>query len=192
MAAVSSAIPTKPQWRNVFRPKWLCWHAFAVLAFWGMVWLGDWQWHCALSGNTLSWAYTFEWPLFAIFGVVFWVRTVRDEVGLTAIRAARRGQAGTGAAARAATGAAVGAGTDAASGATTGAAAGAGIGVAAGAAPNVAASIAAADDDAGLTRSHRREAESQEEYAARLVAEIRGRDRGKWRASASRREPSHG
>jgi hypothetical protein len=34
----------------------------------------------AESGNSLSWAYTFEWPLFAIFGVVFWVKTIRDEV----------------------------------------------------------------------------------------------------------------
>jgi C4-dicarboxylate-specific signal transduction histidine kinase len=32
-----------------------------------------------MEGNGLSWAYTFEWPLFAVFGVVFWVRTIRDE-----------------------------------------------------------------------------------------------------------------
>jgi hypothetical protein len=44
-----------------------------------MLWLGDWQFHRALGGNGLSWAYTFEWPLFAGFGVVFWARTVRDE-----------------------------------------------------------------------------------------------------------------
>ncbi len=173
MAAVNS---TKPQWRAVLRPKWLCWHAFAVVAFAGMLWLGDWQWHCALSGNTLSWAYTFEWPLFAIFGVVFWVRTVRDEVGLTAIRAARRAsQAGAGAA-----------------GVAPGAPHPDVAGRAAGSAPSATDGIAAADDDAGLTRSHRREAESQEEYAARLIAEIRGDDRGKWRAPGNRRQPSHG
>lgn len=167
MASVASA---KPQWRLVLRPKWLCWHAFAVLAFLGMVWLGDWQWHCALSGNTLSWAYTFEWPLFAIFGVVFWVRTVRDEVGLTAIRSARRAsQAGAGASAGAGVGAA-----------------GAGRGAAV-PDPNVPASTAStastavAGDDAGLSGSPRRESESQEEYAARLIAEIRGPSRGKWR-----------
>jgi hypothetical protein len=33
-----------------------------------------------MAGNTLSWAYTFEWPIFAIFGVVFWVKTIRDEL----------------------------------------------------------------------------------------------------------------
>jgi hypothetical protein len=50
-----------------------------VVSFWGMLWLGDWQLHRALGGNGLSWAYTFEWPLFAAFAVVFWARTIRDE-----------------------------------------------------------------------------------------------------------------
>ena len=45
-----------------------------------MLYLGDWQLHRALSGNELSWAYTFEWPLFAIFGVYFWVKSLRDEL----------------------------------------------------------------------------------------------------------------
>jgi hypothetical protein len=154
MTAVS---PTKPQWRNILRPKWLCWHAFAVVAFIGMLWLGDWQWHCALSGNTLSWAYTFEWPLFAIFGVVFWVRTVRDEVGLTAISAARKSAA-------------------------AGAASTAGAGAMAAEPKASDSTVAPGEDDAGLTASHRRESESQEEYAARLIAEIRGPSRNKWRA----------
>jgi hypothetical protein len=50
-----------------------------VLSCWGMLWLGDWQLHRAMTGNPLSWAYTFEWPLFAGFAVVFWARTIRDE-----------------------------------------------------------------------------------------------------------------
>ena len=68
-----------PRWRFLITPRWLAWHLFAVLAFWGMLWLGDWQLHRALSGNGLSWAYTFEWPIFAIMGVVFWIKTIRDE-----------------------------------------------------------------------------------------------------------------
>ncbi len=68
------------RWRVILRPRWLAWHAFAVVATWGMLWLGDWQLHRALSGNELSWAYTFEWPLFTIFGIYFWVKTVRDEI----------------------------------------------------------------------------------------------------------------
>ena len=38
--------------------------------------------HRALTGNGLSWAYTFEWPLFAGFTVVFWAKTIRDEFGI--------------------------------------------------------------------------------------------------------------
>ena len=68
-----------PGWRFLITPKWLGWHLFVVVAVIGMLWLGDWQLHRALSGNGLSWAYTFEWPLFAIFAVVFWARTIRDE-----------------------------------------------------------------------------------------------------------------
>lgn len=68
------------RWQILLRPRWLAWHAFAVVAFFGMLCLGDWQLHRALSGNELSWAYTFEWPLFALFGVYFWYKTVRDEL----------------------------------------------------------------------------------------------------------------
>jgi len=70
----------RPRWTILLRPRWLAWHAFAVVATIGMLWLGDWQLHRAESGNELSWAYTVEWPLFAIFGGYFWVRTLRDEV----------------------------------------------------------------------------------------------------------------
>jgi hypothetical protein len=68
-----------PVWRFLIMPKWLGWHALMVVSFWGMLWLGDWQLHRALGGNALSWAYTFEWPLFAGFAVVFWAKTIRDE-----------------------------------------------------------------------------------------------------------------
>ena len=70
---------TGPVWFFLVSPRWLAWLAFVIVAFWGMLWLGDWQFHRAIGGNGLSWAYTFEWPLFAGFGVVFWARTVRDE-----------------------------------------------------------------------------------------------------------------
>ena len=66
--------------RVLLRPRWLAWHAGIVIVTAGMLYLGDWQLHRALSGNELSWAYTFEWPLFAIFAVFFWVKSLRDEL----------------------------------------------------------------------------------------------------------------
>ena len=75
---MSSGTP-RPRWWFLITPRWLAWHAFAVLAAWGMLWLGDWQFHRAIGGNALSWAYTFEWPIFTVFGVVFWAKTIRDE-----------------------------------------------------------------------------------------------------------------
>ena len=68
------------RWRFLITPKWLGWHALVILSVLGMLWLGNWQLHRAQAGNALSWAYTFEWPLFAIFAVVFWAKTIRDEV----------------------------------------------------------------------------------------------------------------
>jgi hypothetical protein len=68
-----------PRWRFLFRPKWLGWHALMVLTVLGMLALGDWQFRRAESGNSLSWAYTFEWPIFAIFVIVFWAKTIKDE-----------------------------------------------------------------------------------------------------------------
>lgn len=68
------------RWMFLIRPRWLGWHAFVILSVLVMLWLGGWQLRRAESGNSLSWAYTFEWPLFAIFAVYFWVKTIRDEV----------------------------------------------------------------------------------------------------------------
>jgi hypothetical protein len=79
---VASADRTRPDWTFLLRPRWLCWHGFAVVAAAGMLWLGGWQLHRAESGNELSWAYTFEWPLFAILGVLFWAKSLREEIRL--------------------------------------------------------------------------------------------------------------
>jgi hypothetical protein len=74
-----SSVAPRSRWRFVISPRWLAWHAFTILAVVGMLWLGDWQLRRAEAGNALSWAYTFEWPVFAVFGIVFWAKTIRDE-----------------------------------------------------------------------------------------------------------------
>jgi hypothetical protein len=75
-----SGSPAWSRWRFAFTPRWLAWHVFVAAAVAGMLMLGNWQWHRATAGNALSWAYTFEWPIFAVFAVVFWVKTLRDEI----------------------------------------------------------------------------------------------------------------
>ena len=37
----------------------------------------------ALSGNTLSWAYVFEWPILGVYAVYMWHRLLRDARGET-------------------------------------------------------------------------------------------------------------
>ena len=48
-----------------------------VLAFLGLGW---WQWNRAEEGNARSLGYMFEWPVFALFVIFVWARTVWQEV----------------------------------------------------------------------------------------------------------------
>jgi hypothetical protein len=86
---MSSAPPAR--WRFLVSPRWLAWHGFVLACAVGMFWLGDWQLHRAQTGNALSWAYTFEWPVFSIFVVVFWAKTIMDEWRHPGGAAAKRG-----------------------------------------------------------------------------------------------------
>jgi len=45
----------------------------------GCLALGWWQLTRALSGNTLSWAYVFEWPIFAGYAVYMWWKLTHDQ-----------------------------------------------------------------------------------------------------------------
>ena len=45
----------------------------------GCVALTWWQASRALSGNTLSWVYTFEWPIFAAYAVFMWWKLIHEE-----------------------------------------------------------------------------------------------------------------
>lgn len=54
-------------------------HLTAIVVVPGCLVLGWWQVHRALSGNTLSWAYAVEWPVFAGYGVYLWWKLVHEE-----------------------------------------------------------------------------------------------------------------
>ena len=53
-------------------------HLTAAVVVPGCLALAWWQATRALQGNTLSWAYTFEWPLFAGYAVYMWWRLLHD------------------------------------------------------------------------------------------------------------------
>jgi hypothetical protein len=171
-------IGTRPAWRMLLRPRWLAWHAFAVFATAGMLYLGDWQLHRAESGNELSWAYTFEWPLFAGFGVYFWIKSLRDEVKLQR-QGAATGHATAGAVST------LGAASTGGAASTIGAVSTDGLGAIEGLpdSDRVLDGIAAAcqrgpadgDDDADPSGAVQAASEA---YLARLRAEVRGH--GKW------------
>ncbi|MGO9458388.1 MAG: hypothetical protein ACLP62_15300 [Acidimicrobiales bacterium] len=57
-------------------------HATVVIvvpAFLALFW---WQIQRVREGNTLSWAYVFEWPFFTGYAIYLWWRLVHDQPGL--------------------------------------------------------------------------------------------------------------
>jgi hypothetical protein len=65
----------------VLAPKWWLLHVTVLLVVAGMLRLGLWQWHRAESGSggLQNYAYAFQWPVFAVFGLVLWIRTLVEE-----------------------------------------------------------------------------------------------------------------
>jgi hypothetical protein len=68
--------------RILLSPKWLAGHLLVIAIVLGMLRLGLWQWHRAESGSggIQNYAYAFQWPCFAVFGIVLWVKTIRIEL----------------------------------------------------------------------------------------------------------------
>lgn len=67
--------------RKLLTPKWLAVHGLVWVGVGICLWLGWWQAGRAVGGNMLSWAYTFEWPLFALFLIYMWIREIRLALG---------------------------------------------------------------------------------------------------------------
>ncbi|MEV0608209.1 hypothetical protein AB0I61_17765 [Polymorphospora rubra] len=63
--------------KRLLTPAWIARHVGAVALVAAFSALGWWQISRAVAGNTLSWAYAVEWPVFAGFVIFVWVREVR-------------------------------------------------------------------------------------------------------------------
>ncbi|GLI00086.1 hypothetical protein Pa4123_53620 [Phytohabitans aurantiacus] len=74
---VSETVGRLGAMRRLLTPAWLARHVLAVALVCGFLALGWWQIGRAAGGNALSWAYAFEWPVFAGFVVFMWVREAR-------------------------------------------------------------------------------------------------------------------
>ncbi|MGC4885635.1 hypothetical protein [Micromonospora sp. DT227] len=68
------------------RPRWLVGHVIVGVVAVVFLRLGWWQWQHARQGNTLSYGYALQWPLFAAFGVFFWVKVVRERLSHADVR----------------------------------------------------------------------------------------------------------
>ena len=79
-----------------FTPRCLGMHATLLVLLPVFAWLTWWQLTRALAGNTLSWAYTFEWPLFAGYAVYVWWQLVHDQTAAVSRRALSSEHAGGG------------------------------------------------------------------------------------------------
>ncbi|BCL13558.1 hypothetical protein GCM10017556_12970 [Micromonospora sagamiensis] len=78
---VASETPGRPgtlgAMKRLWTPAWILRHVAMVVLVVGFCALGWWQISRAAAGNTLSWAYAVEWPIFAAFVVFVWWREVR-------------------------------------------------------------------------------------------------------------------
>ncbi|MEV4278048.1 hypothetical protein [Actinoplanes xinjiangensis] len=71
--------------KGLWTPAWIARHLLALVLAAGCLALGWWQYSRAADGNSISWGYMFQWPVFGGFVVFIWWREVQ---------LARRGPAG--------------------------------------------------------------------------------------------------
>ncbi|MFG1775736.1 hypothetical protein ACGFIG_04805 [Micromonospora sp. NPDC049048] len=63
--------------KRLWTPAWIARHVAMVVLVSGFLGLGWWQFSRAAAGNSISWGYAVEWPIFAGFVVFVWWREVR-------------------------------------------------------------------------------------------------------------------
>lgn len=64
--------------KRLWTPAWIARHVLTVVAVAAFLALAWWQISRAAAGNMLSWAYAFEWPIFAGFVAFLWFREARQ------------------------------------------------------------------------------------------------------------------
>jgi hypothetical protein len=70
-------------------------HLTALVVVPGCVALCWWQVTRALSGNSLSWAYVFEWPIFGGYAVFMWWKLIHEPAPGTGVDASDPGPDGS-------------------------------------------------------------------------------------------------
>ena len=83
--------------RRYFTPRCIGLHVTILVVLVSFGWLTAWQLGRALGCNTLSWAYTFEWPLFAGYAVYVWWQLVHDQTTAVTRRIVPASKSGDGA-----------------------------------------------------------------------------------------------
>jgi DNA-binding transcriptional regulator of glucitol operon len=72
-------------------PRALKLHAVILVVVPACVALCVWQINRAVGGNSLSWAYVFEWPLFAGYAIYMWWRFVHEKPDQTDVVVSENG-----------------------------------------------------------------------------------------------------
>ena len=63
--------------KGLWTPAWMARHLLALVLTAGCLALGWWQYSRAADGNSISWGYMFQWPVFGAFVVFIWVREIQ-------------------------------------------------------------------------------------------------------------------
>jgi hypothetical protein len=74
-------------------PRALKLHAVVLIVVPAFMALCIWQIQRAVDGNSLSWAYVFEWPLFAAYAIYMWWRFLHEKPDPPAPAASENGDA---------------------------------------------------------------------------------------------------
>ncbi|WP_229073040.1 hypothetical protein [Actinoplanes sp. DH11] len=63
--------------KGLWSPAWVARHLLALVLTVGCLGLGWWQFSRAADGNSISYGYMFQWPVFGGFVVFIWLREIQ-------------------------------------------------------------------------------------------------------------------